>query len=1274
MRTKSKYNSSLKTGSQSYLLVPLIAACWAVPVYGDTDTWIDGTGNWSVLGNWSSGQIPKIGDDVVFTETDAVTRTVSLNVSSTLNSLTINSSGSGIMLLTQYANVLNVATEYVGLSGTGSLSVGGGTHTANTLYVGYNATSSGFFGFLGGTVNLTGPMYVGYDGTGSVNAGGSASIQDLYVGYKSGANGVYDSSYGGVNVNGNVYAGYSGTGVIYVGGGSTQISGNLLLGTNPGSSGTLNATSGSLKATNVILGQSGSSGNLNITAGAVTATQDLILNSGDSGVTLLGATTGPAGTLGGTLNVGSLNISANPAAFVWPGGTLIISGPNGLSLSASNFGPNLALPKTKSLIVANTLSIPAGNTVVVSGGTLSAGSLDASGNPMGLSWTAGTLAITGPNGLVPSASNIGQSVMIGTGQTLSISNTLQIPASSSVTLNGGTLSASVLDTSLNPTGFSWISGTLSLLNPAGVAVGAGNLGNNATVCNSETLLIRGALSIPVGTMLTLAGGTVSAQTIDTSGNPGGLVWVSGTLAQTSTSGLTLAATTLGTTLDIQSAQKLSVTGTLTVPTGASLTLDGGTVSANTLDLGGDPHRFIWNSGTLNVGSIIASSSTIGTAVSLDPFHVLTGSITVPQGANLTIDGMTGGLTVYLQGGNAVMNSGAISSVNIAASGTSTSVFTQIGGSLTGSLLIASGSASTDTFNLLSGSILCKNSSETIGRELQEGGSFTTATMNQSGGTNTLTGTSSTLIVGGAFNYPAPGVYNLRNGSVIVNAGSEKIGSSSAGTFNQSGGTNILTPSPSGGNLYIGDGGVGAYNLVDGMLQVGGTEAVGYSAAGTLNQTGGTNAPATLFLGGSGGSGTYNLSGGTVTAGNVYVGGNATAASGTGVLRITGGNVTIPGVLKIWNSSNSGVVYSGGSLTVGSIDLGTNIDRLTMTATTLSVTGASGFSVSFGNFAIDSNSTLDVAGPANFQIGATFSVGAATLNAGTIQVQSGGILNQTAGTVSTTSVSNSGVFTAANATLGSVSGAGSLTVNGTATASSVRQASVTVNAALNLIPNSIYTGVSKLVIGGAGKLDVTNDALQLKYTSTSPIGTVRQWIASAYADGTWAGPTGITSSTARDDSTSMTGLGYIESSDLIAAGVQSFRGIALIPIQKAVIVSLTSYGDTNLDGVVNAADFQRFLDGLATSGGTWEAGDFNYDGAVDLGNDFDLFLRGYLSQGNALGDLAPIVSADSSLSVSQKAQLLALVPEPTCAGMVPMAFVFFASRRRVRGGAGWLEGS
>ncbi len=162
--------------------------------------------------------------------------------------------------------------------------------------------------------------------------------------------------------------------------------------------------------------------------------------------------------------------------------------------------------------------------------------------------------------------------------------------------------------------------------------------------------------------------------------------------------------------------------------------------------------------------------------------------------------------------------------------------------------------------------------------------------------------------------------------------------------------------------------------------------------------------------------------------------------------------------------------------------------------------------------------------------------------------------------------------------------------------------------------------------------------------------IRTLLKKGFDQGNWDGVGGIgTSLTA--SANYLTGVGYGTVND------PSFG-----PVTE---VKYTYYGDTNIDGVVDTTDFQNFLDGLVGGGNTWAQGDFTYDDKVDLGNDFNLFLGGYLNSGAALGDLAPIIVADNQLSGTQKAQLLALVPEPASAGILVGAACIFAGKRRRR---------
>src|SRR4029079_1519247 len=112
----------------------------------------------------------------------------------------------------------------------------------------------------------------------------------------------------------------------------------------------------------------------------------------------------------------------------------------------------------------------------------------------------------------------------------------------------------------------------------------------------------------------------------------------------------------------------------------------------------------------------------------------------------------------------------------------------------------------------------------------------------SGGTSTI---NSLLHLGQ--NAGAVGCYSLSGtGTLTVTSstGFEYVGYSGAGTFNQSGGTNICP------NIDLGEQstGNGTYNLSGGLAHACARENVGVSGSGTFVQSGGTNLAQSLLLG------------------------------------------------------------------------------------------------------------------------------------------------------------------------------------------------------------------------------------------------------------------------------------------------------------------------------------------------------------------------------------------------------------------------------------------
>jgi hypothetical protein len=175
----------------------------------------------------------------------------------------------------------------------------------------------------------------------------------------------------------------------------------------------------------------------------------------------------------------------------------------------------------------------------------------------------------------------------------------------------------------------------------------------------------------------------------------------------------------------------------------------------------------------------------------------------------------------------------------------------------------------------------------------------------------------------------------------------------------------------------------------------------------------------------------------------------------------------------------------------------------------------------------------------------------------------------------------------------------------------------------------------------GQINLTNNAMVVDYVSTSPIANVKSLIASGYAGGSWTGE-GITSSQAN---ASTFALGYANAT---AINTTSFLGQT---VGNSVLIRFTEYGDANLDGVVNALDFNAFASHYAAIGKFWSDGDFNYDGTVNS-LDFNSLATEF---GSSLPAPSPAIGA--------------LVPEPGVAGLAAIAMVWFAKRSQRRGPRG-----
>jgi hypothetical protein len=166
-------------------------------------------------------------------------------------------------------------------------------------------------------------------------------------------------------------------------------------------------------------------------------------------------------------------------------------------------------------------------------------------------------------------------------------------------------------------------------------------------------------------------------------------------------------------------------------------------------------------------------------------------------------------------------------------------------------------------------------------------------------------------------------------------------------------------------------------------------------------------------------------------------------------------------------------------------------------------------------------------------------------------------------------------------------------------------------------------IGSLTIANEAGLDLGNHDLHM--TGAIPAETIRSWLLLGFANGAWNGQ-GICSSAAA----------------LVAADSSNPHKTALGYWPGAMsVIRYTFGGDANLDGVVNALDFNALASNFGAGAADWTAGDFNYDGKVDS-LDFQSLAINF-----------GVTSASSPLAAI-------LVPEPGFAGAILVAIFY---RRR-----------
>jgi hypothetical protein len=506
-----------------------------------------------------------------------------------------------------------------------------------------------------------------------------------------------------------------------------------------------------------------------------------------------------------------------------------------------------------------------------------------------------------------------------------------------------------------------------------------------------------------------------------------------------------------------------------------------------------------------------------------------------------------------------------------------------------------------------------------------------------------------------------GRYSLSGGSLTT--GQTVVGEHGAGTFT------LLNADHQAGSIQLGlhPGARGSYLIGSGTLRTTGDLNVGDGGDGAMSQSGGVViAQSVVHVGARPGSaGNYSMHAGVLNAGLLKVG-----SAGAGTFDHGGGIVhpaetwiaEMPGSVGRFHLRNDAqaemnklyvgvggegrVIQTGGNLGVTNFDTFIGYDPGSIGA----------YDQSGGTHATRDVVLAQRAG----------SHGAYTLSGGTLSPSSSiivgkagyGTFTQTGGVATPQFVyvgtfdTNPGEYNLHGGTL-AVSGRLQVNPTGTVNFTGGRLQVGTLDVRGEAHVNVIAGGDKVLRAGaietyGSGRLDLADNAAVVDYAGASPLNAIRNYVRIGHNGGNWNGVSIRSSAAAAEPGH---GLGYAEASAIFTSFPATFAGEVVD--NSTVVIRYARYGDADLSGTVNLADFNRLATSFGGANKLWTDGDFNYDGLVNL-IDF-----------NKLAANFGLSAAGPEITPEDWARLGTSVPEPSLSSMLVLSSIPLLRRRRAR---------